>query len=228
MTEKPIAPPKLAATMLFIRNGDAGVEVYMVVRSRLVDFAANALVFPGGKVTSADIELAATLASGQHLTLPQRQLAVAALRESFEEAGLLLALDADGVPVSEAQVRRLDPLRALIDKGQHSFAAMLQNEQLSLNLDRMHRFAHIITPEQAPKRFDTHFYIAACPPGHGPAVDMSEVVDGFWRTAASVLAETKRQYTLMRPTRMVLERLAQSATVEAALNDAASFDPPTV
>lgn len=228
MTEKPIAPLKSAATMLFIRDGNAGVEVYMVVRNERMDFAANAIVFPGGKTTPGDIELAATLTTGAHLTVPQRQLAVTALRESFEEAGLLLALDADGAPVSEAQVRRLDPLRAAIDKGQHSFADLLQSEQLRLNLDRLYRFAHIITPKQAPKRFDTHFYVAACPPAHGPVVDMREVVNGFWHTADALLAETELQYTLMRPTRMVLERLAQSATVEAALHDAASFDPPAI
>ncbi len=228
MTEKPTAPLKLAATMLFIREGDAGVEVYMVVRNHAVDFASNAMVFPGGKVTPADIELAATLTGGPHLTLPQRALAVAALRESFEEAGLLLARGATGEPVSEAQVRHLDPLRALIDKGQYSFAAMLESEQLRLNLDQLYRFAHIITPKQAPKRFDTHFYIAACPPLHNPVVDMNEVVDGFWLTAASVLAQTERRYTLMRPTRMVLKRLAQSVTVEAALADAASFNPAAI
>jgi 8-oxo-dGTP pyrophosphatase MutT (NUDIX family) len=228
MTEKTIAPLRPAASMLFIREGTAGVEVYMVVRNRLVDFAANAMVFPGGKVTPADAALAETLTNGQHLDPLHRRHAVAALRESFEEAGLLLAHDADDTPVREAVVRRLDPLRTAIDTGAQSFAAMLEAEQLRLQLDRLYRFAHIITPKPAPKRFDTHFYVAPCPPGHGPAVDMREVVAGFWITPAAALQDTARQYILMRPTRMVLERLARAANVDSALADAAAFDPPAI
>jgi 8-oxo-dGTP pyrophosphatase MutT (NUDIX family) len=228
MTEKSIAPLRPAASMLFIRDGAIGVEVYMVVRSRLVDFAANAIVFPGGKVTPADAALAETLSNGQHLAPLHRSHAVAALRESFEEAGLLLAHDAQDAPVREAVVRRLNPLRIAIDKGAHSFAAMLKAEQLRLQLDRLYRFAHIITPKVAPKRFDTHFYIAPCPSGHGPALDMSEVIAGFWLSPAEVLQDIAREYILMRPTRMVLERLARAADVDSALADASAFDPPAI
>jgi 8-oxo-dGTP pyrophosphatase MutT (NUDIX family) len=228
MIEKNIAPLRPAASMLFIRDSTVGLEVYMVVRSRLVDFAANAMVFPGGKVTPADAALAETLRSGQHLAPLHRSHAVAALRESFEEAGLLLAHDHDDIPVGEAVVRRLDPLRAAIDTGQHSFAAILEAEQLCLQLDHLYRFAHIITPKVAPKRFDTHFYIAPCPSGHGPLVDMSEVVAGFWLRPAAALQDSAREFLLMRPTRMVLERLACAVDVDSALADAAAFDPSAI
>jgi 8-oxo-dGTP pyrophosphatase MutT (NUDIX family) len=228
MNEKQIAPLRPAASMLFIRDGAAGLEVYMVARNRMADFAANALVFPGGKVTPGDTALAETLTNGRHLSPLHRSHAVAALRESFEEAGLLLAHDAQDRPAHDALVRGLDPLRSRIDKGQHSFAAMLEAEQLRLQLDQLYRFAHIITPKAAPKRFDTHFYIAPCPPGHGPMVDMSEIVAGFWLSPAETLQERVRAHTLMRPTRMVLERLARARDVDSALADAAAFDPPAI
>jgi 8-oxo-dGTP pyrophosphatase MutT (NUDIX family) len=228
MTETPIAPLRPAASMLFIRDSAAGLEVYMVVRSTRVDFATNALVFPGGKVTPADMALAETLITGQHLAPLHRGYAVAALRESFEEAGLLLAHHHDNAPVSEAIVRQLDPLRRAIDAGQQNFAAMLETEQLHLQFDQLYRFAHIITPKVAPKRFDTHFYIAPCPLNHGPVVDMSEVVAGFWLSPSAILKDSARPHTLMRPTRMVLERLAHARDVDSALADAAAFDPPTI
>jgi 8-oxo-dGTP pyrophosphatase MutT (NUDIX family) len=228
MTEIAIAPARPAASILFIRDGEKGVEVLMVVRNKMVDFAANALVFPGGKVTAADELLSKSTVGGQHLQPLHRCYAIAALRESFEEAGLLLAMQSDGMPVAETRVRQLDTLRSDIDKGVHSFADMLQSEGLSLQLDQLQRFAHIITPEVAPKRFDTHFYIAPCPPAQQPVIDMREVVDCFWTAAMPVLDQPDGKYLLMRPTRMVLERLSRSATVEAALRDAASFDPPAI
>jgi 8-oxo-dGTP pyrophosphatase MutT (NUDIX family) len=228
MFEKPISPARPAASMLFIRDGVAGLEVFMVARSPMVSFAANALVFPGGKVTPDDATLANQLESGTHLTPMHRAYAVAALRESFEEAGLLLAHQADGAPVPEARVRALDPLRSAIDQGTHSFADMLTREGLRLNLNELHRFAHIITPRLAPKRFDTHFYIAPCPPAHNPVLDMHEVVAGFWLTATQAKRDYTDRFTLMRPTLLVLDRLASSATVADALLDAASFEPEMI
>jgi 8-oxo-dGTP pyrophosphatase MutT (NUDIX family) len=228
MTEPAIPVARPAASMLFIRDGKAGIDVFMVVRNRVVDFAANAMVFPGGKVTPGDDALAQATPGGAHLAPLHRSHAVAAIRESFEEAGLLLAHDASGGPVSEARVRALDPLRAPIDKGQHSFADMLQCEDLTLQLGAVRRFAHIITPKVAPKRFDTHFYLAPAPAAHDAVLDMSEVVEGFWVTAADVLQGAYRRYILMKPTRMVLERLARSGDVAAAMADAAAYDPPAI
>jgi 8-oxo-dGTP pyrophosphatase MutT (NUDIX family) len=228
MTDTAIAPARPAASMLFIRDGENGVEVFMVVRNRVVDFAANAMVFPGGKVTLADESLAASDTGGAHLEPLHRSHAVAALRESFEEAGLLLALQADGTPVPESHVRRLDALRSPIDKGAHSFAEMLRCEGFTLHLEQVQRFAHIITPRAAPKRFDTHFYVAPCPPDQQPVADMSEIVECFWTSPTSALDQLGDKYLLMRPTRLVLERLSRSATVAAAMRDAASFDPPAI
>jgi 8-oxo-dGTP pyrophosphatase MutT (NUDIX family) len=204
------------------------LEVFMVVRSRSVDFAASAMVFPGGKVTAEDEALAQAAMGGAHLAPSHRAHAIAAIREAFEEAGLLLAHDAAGAPVSEARVRSLDPLRTRIDKGTHSFADMLHAEGLTLHLDAVHRFAHIITPKVSPKRFDTQFYLAPVPAAHQPKLDMSEVVEGFWTTPAHAITGTGGQYLLMRPTRMVLERLARAADVAAAMADAAAYDPPII
>ncbi len=228
MLDRSIAPARPAASILYIRDSAAGVEVFMVVRSRLVDFAANAMVFPGGKVTDSDIALADAVAGGPHLAPLHRTHAVAAIREAFEEAGLLLAHDSGGAAVSESRVRALDPLRSQIDKGAHSFADMLVHEGLTLKLGAVQCFAHIITPNIVPKRFDTQFYLAPAPEAHAPVLDMSEVVEGFWVTAANAMNGMDGQYILMKPTRMVLERLARSSTVAVAMQDAASYEPPAI
>lgn len=214
------APLRPAASMLFLRDSPAGVEVFMVVRSGALDFAANALVFPGGKVTEADRVLAKAIMPAP-VAADLMGHAVAAAREAYEEAGLLLA--SPRRTLSDDLVQR----RA-IDRGQLDFAAFLARCGLTLDLSALLHFAHIIGPVVSPKRFDTHFFIAPMPDHQVPRPDMQEVVAAGWFNARVLMATPPENIVLMKPTRIVLSRLILSASVSEVVADARTHHAPPI
>ena len=155
-----VAMPRPAATVLLLRDGAGGIEVFMQVRHQDMKFASGALVFPGGRVDPEDHELA-TNAELSPATAGLDPLAgalrVAAIRETFEESGVLLAR-----PRGEAALVSAERLRGL-SAGAHGFAQMLTDEGLTLAADLLVHFAHWITPVHNPRRFDTHFFALATP-----------------------------------------------------------------
>jgi 8-oxo-dGTP pyrophosphatase MutT (NUDIX family) len=209
-------PTRPAATVLLVRDGESGLEVFMVVRHHKIDFASGALVFPGGKVDAEDYVIAADPAhrgASGDLDGAAGALRVAALRETFEECGVLLArprgsgalLDgARGVEIGAKARGR-------------SFGEMLAAENLELALDTLTPFAHWITPPIMPKRFDTHFYIVAAPQDQIAVHDGSESVDSLWINPARALAEAEAgKYTLVFATKLNLRMLAESPDAAAA------------
>jgi 8-oxo-dGTP pyrophosphatase MutT (NUDIX family) len=207
----PIAPARPAATVLLVRDGAGGVEVLMVRRHAKSGFAAGALVFPGGKVDAGDAALARFGRAAD--LLPYR---VAAIRETWEEAGILLAgrpgeeglLDHDGV-------RRL---RDAYPDPTTDMATILERESLGLATDRLERFAHWITPEAEPRRFDTQFFIAATPAGQQAAHDGRETLECSWLSPQDAVAEADAGRALvMFPTRLNLMKLARSRSAADAL-----------
>ena len=195
-----IVAPLLAATVLLVRDGPAGLQVFMVVRHHKIEFASGALVFPGGKVEPEDRALA-----GDDTEAIAR---VAAIRETYEECGVLLVRPRGGGPLGASTL---------------PFRERLAAEDLAPALDALTLFAHWITPPILPKRFDTRFYIVEAPADQTAAHDGGEAVDSVWIEPQRALAEAAQGLrTLVLPTRLNLELLAASATARAAVAAAKS------
>ena len=163
------APARPAATIMLLRDGPDGIEVFMVVRHHAIEFAAGALVFPGGRVEESDLELAAGgCPNPARLDTEALASRVAAIRETFEECGVLLArpLGSDGLIDAATLTRLEDQHRAALNAGSIGFDAVLGSEGLLPAPDLLVHFAHWITPSTQPKRYDTHFFLAEAPIEH--------------------------------------------------------------
>ncbi len=227
-TAKPPARIIPAATILLVRDGEAGIESFMVKRHHQIDFASGALVFPGGKLAKGDSDarLRGLIDGADSYTDEELALAACAIREAFEESGILLARRG-GALLSAAEVDALDQYRAPLNDESLPLADFLEANGLRLAADTLVRFARWITPDMMPKRFDTWFFIAAAPEGQLGAHDGYESVDSVWVTPEQAIAEPER-WTVIFPTRMNLLKLGQSKTVAAALSAAASKPVITV
>ncbi|MDA0789961.1 MAG: NUDIX hydrolase [Proteobacteria bacterium] len=214
--------PVPAATILMLREGDDGIEVFMVVRHHQIDFATGALVFPGGKVEDGDVNARDYCDGIGEIDDLELGLQVGAIREAFEECGILLARDSDtGALVSGQRVAALEPYRDQLHGGTVSIDDFLRAENLRLACDLLQPFAHWVTPEMMPKRFDTRFYLAVAPKDHIAVHDGHESVDSVWITPAAALEGARQgQYTVIFPTRLNVEMLATSASVNDAIADA--------
>jgi 8-oxo-dGTP pyrophosphatase MutT (NUDIX family) len=207
--------------------------VLLLRRADQGDQNSNAWVFPGGLVEAGDRAWPVP-PSGPPDLLPGGEGAgddlahrIAALRESFEEAGLLWALDARGAPLGfEAD----DPLwlgrRSALHRGEVALGDLCCAQGWQLQPDQLHPVAHWLTPPGMPKRFDTWFYLAAPPPGQQARLDGVELVEQRWVTPAAALsAETG--LTLPNPARCLLEELAPLLDVAAAQAWARRLGPIT-
>jgi len=227
---RPVVAPVPAATILLVRDGAGGLEVFMVKRHHQIDFATGALVFPGGKATKTDFdpELGAHMDGVAAWSSEMRALAAAAIREAFEEAGILLARDAEtGEMIDDLRLARLEAYRQPLEKGEMSLRDLVVKENLRLACDHLVHFAHWITPKMMPKRFDTHFFIALAPHGHAGHHDGRESVDSVWIGPDEAIADRKR-WNIIFPTKLNLMKLAQAKSVDAALAAARAAPPLTV
>ena len=221
MTRAP-SDPRLSATILLLRDAPA-LEVLLVQRHYEIDFAAGALVFPGGKANDEDASPDWQAYCDGNFADVQRTARIAAIREAYEEAGLILARPraqrGEGQPLTGADMARaLDPMRAAIDRQEASFLELVRAHDLVLALDTLVHFGHWITPTMMPKRFDTHFYIAPTPPDQVAAFDGRETTDAVWMEAQAALdKEAAGEATIIFPTRMNLGKLAEVGSVDAAL-----------
>ncbi|MBV9418508.1 MAG: NUDIX hydrolase [Alphaproteobacteria bacterium] len=217
-TAKTPAVPVPAATILLLRDGSEGLEVFMVKRHHQIDFVAGALVFPGGKLEKGDSEAALA----QHCDCDpswspeMRALGAGAIREAFEESGILLARDArTGEFVTAERLEELQHYRSKLDKREAQLADVLEKEKLRLALDQLVHFAHWITPANMPKRFDTHFFLASSPVGHIGSHDGRESVDSVWTSPLGAISDKK--WTVIFPTKLNLVKLGNSKTVAEAM-----------
>ena len=214
MTEPTV--PRPASTIVLLRDGPSGLETFMVVRHHEIDFASGALVFPGGRLEAADAELAASLGAAADPLAPFK---VAAIREAFEECGLMLAR-------AEGEDAMLPASRAAALDRAAPFADLMAREKLVPALDALAPFAHWITPDFLPKRFDTHFFLALAPFDQVLAHDGREAVDSVWISPREALAEHGKRYKLLFPTHRNLWKLSAHADAAAAL--AAARKTPVV
>src|SRR5258708_4669026 len=193
--EKTVAVPLPAATILLLRDAPGGLEVFMVKRHHQIDFVAGALGFPGGRVDKGDSEAALRdhTDGGGEWSDEMRAMGAAAIREAFEESGILLARDADtGELLTARRLEGLGSFRQALEKRQVGLAEMLRSERLRLAYDQLVHFAHWITPENMPKRFDTHFFVAKSPLGHEGSHDGRESVDSIWITPQNAINDRKK------------------------------------
>jgi 8-oxo-dGTP pyrophosphatase MutT (NUDIX family) len=224
-------PARPAATVIILRDGAHGLEAFMVVRHRAIEFAAGALVFPGGKVDAGDGDLAWAALAPLTSTPPTRAGYVAAARESFEEAGLMLARRQGARDLlSAAEAHQLvDRHRAKLIGGRVCFLDIVRAEGLTLATDLMVPFAHWITPEGVPKRFDTHFLLVAAPVSQLGAHDGSESIEGLWIRPQQALREAEAgTRTLVFATQMNLHKLARYRSVADAIAAAQASPVVTV
>lgn len=226
MSDRTEAPARAAATILLLRDRPEGMEVFMVVRHHEIDFASGALVFPGGRAEPGDQAIAEAVRDGTVATA----LGVAAVRETFEECGILLARRPGETRLVGADVLRgLAEPRIALCRREIDFARLLREADLVPALDLLVHFAHWITPRTRPKRFDTHFFLAVAPEDQLAAHDGREAVDGVWirpQDALSEAAAGKRK--LVFPTRMNLLKLAMQSSAGAAIAAARATTVVTV
>jgi glyoxylase-like metal-dependent hydrolase (beta-lactamase superfamily II)/8-oxo-dGTP pyrophosphatase MutT (NUDIX family) len=208
--------------VLLLRDSAAGIEVLMTRRSATASFAPGAYVFPGGHIDDAD-EAAKRIATRRPTqSRVQRTQAIAAIREAFEELGILLAHHADGSPVRAEEV-------AAMDRGNTAgtaFADQCAARGLVLDSDRVFTFAHWMTDRDLPRRFDVPFLVARMPEGQTPTADESEQFEPSWVHPADALARHEAgTFFMIFPTVRTLQRMAAYATVDALLAACASEVP---
>jgi 8-oxo-dGTP pyrophosphatase MutT (NUDIX family) len=231
------AVPRDASTIMLLRQG-SGVEAYLLRRTRTLDFAPGACVFPGGSVDERDAdpeigwagpspaEIADQLGTSSERA---RALVCAAVRETFEESGVLLAGSSPAALVDDSAALARD--RHALLEGSASFGELLGRLGLMLRADVLTPWARWITPEASPRRFDTWFFAAALPPGQtasltAPAEQAGqagrtgpgESDAGIWLRPAEALNSARTgQITLVPPTAVTLGELAGHENVAGVL-----------
>ena len=220
---KPTSTPISASTIVIARdsqNNDS-MEIFMVVRHHQIDFASGALVFPGGKVSSSDSDPGLRNKCKGHESWDDDALAfgIAAIRESFEESGLLLARRKDEESlINNSSLDALSHYRVKLEKSEITMDEFASQENLNIALDQLHHFGHWVTPDMVPKRFDTQFYLAKAPEDQDGSHDGCESVDSIWISPEQALKDADEgKLKVIFPTRMNLMRLAQYKNVQEAI-----------
>src|SRR3954453_9086832 len=226
-----IVKARPASTVLLLRDsagpdGRGEIEVFMMVRHYEIDFNSGALVFPGGSVDAGDHDIAAKpefFAGAEGLDTEALGFRIAAIRETFEESGILLARPRGSTTLVDAkQAGDIETRsRAALGEGKTTFLNFLDENGLLLTLDGLVPYAHWITPEGMPKRFDTWFFLAAAPPDQAGAHDGKESTDSIWVSPREALAGGESgRFKLPFPTTRNLIRLGKKGSVRTALDDA--------
>jgi 8-oxo-dGTP pyrophosphatase MutT (NUDIX family) len=202
-------PVRDAATVMLLRDGTAGLEVFMLRRNADLVFVPGAFVFPGGAVDEADG------ARGED------PFAVAAIRECFEEAGALLAYDGTGAFADlrdEGTARRFRGYRDDVHAGRCTIHDVCDREGLRLAIDALRHVSRWVTPPRAPRRFDTRFFIARAPANQAFLHDDRETVASEWVRPLDALARFKEgDIELILPTERSLELLLSAESVDELL-----------
>jgi 8-oxo-dGTP pyrophosphatase MutT (NUDIX family) len=236
--------PSPAATLVLLRDRPGGsLETLLVQRHTKSKFAAGDYVFAGGKIEADDVPpdaerfcrgLTADAAAARlGVPAPREALGywIGAIREAFEEVGMLLAYDASGAPLRLDGERRerFAGYRADCQAANAAFFDMLRAERLVLATDQLAYFAHWITPEEQPIRFDTRFFAAPAPPGQSPEADGHEIIDLRWLSPAEARAAfARKEITLRTPTLKNLELVGAYATVADAVAGLGQREVPTI
>ena len=230
---------------MLVRDKPEGrLEVFMLRRNLNSDFVGGAYVFPGGGVDASDRELDLEAICGgrtdaecsARLGIERGGLAfwVAAVRECFEEAGVLLARkpgDEHVLSFAEPEVAaRFEDHRDALNKGERSLVEIVREEGLELDVSLIHYWSHWITPEGPPRRYDTRFFVAAAPPEQVPLHDDAETIAHLWVEPADALERHRRgELEMIFPTIRNLEGIAAHGLSASLLEFAAGIgDVPAI
>ncbi|HKU67122.1 MAG TPA: hypothetical protein VJP85_05025 [Candidatus Baltobacteraceae bacterium] len=232
---------RLAATVMLVRPAGEGLEVFMLRRSEASHFVPDVYVFPGGTLDDSDFsERALARACGTDELNLQRQfreqsapsfpapfgtpprlkaagLLIAAVRELYEEAGVLLACDDRGRPLSDTDLApyraELQNARALVQRGDVAFYEVLERIGVYANAGALVLFSHWITPPPFPRRYDAHFFLAEASPDQAAVADAFETHDGIWVSPSAALEQCQAgTFRMVYPTIKHVERLAKFAS----------------
>jgi len=220
---------RAAATVLLLREPAPGdLEVLMLHRGTGLSFMAGMWVFPGGRVDEADASAAVRrrvsmealegckdrllTMQGERLTADDAiALHVAACRETFEESGVLLARDRHGAPCTPERVAALQSRRLEVAAHAATFVALLEEEDLFLDIGPLLYWSHWITPSLEPKRYDTRFFAIPVPAGQSVSADLSELTEHAWVRPSGIQATLERgELRVVPPTLLTLEDLGES------------------
>jgi glyoxylase-like metal-dependent hydrolase (beta-lactamase superfamily II)/8-oxo-dGTP pyrophosphatase MutT (NUDIX family) len=216
--ERTPATPLPAATVLLLRDGEQGLEVLMTRRSMSASFAPGAYVFPGGGIDARDAEIHHLVKRRPTQDDTRLTQAIAAIRESFEELGVLLATDAQGRMANMQDIAKLDRSQAL-----HT-----QCEALGLTLaaDQVFVLAHWITDRDLKRRFDVPFLVARMPDHQTPVADEQEQFEPVWiRPAEALRRHREEDFFIIFPTIRTLERMQAHDNVDSVLQACANEQP---
>jgi 8-oxo-dGTP pyrophosphatase MutT (NUDIX family) len=221
MTSNNNSTPIPATTVLLVRDIADSFEVFMVTRHHKIDFASGALVFPGGKLDPQDSD-EALLATCQGQGLGDEELAVriCGIRETFEEAGVLLAREkGNGEMLGGERLADLARFyREALHSGDVSLLEIVQKEDLTLGCDQLTLFARWVTPSFFPRRFDAFFFLAQAPKDQVASHDDIESTDSVWTTPAGALTDADEgRKTVIFATRMNLQKLGRFDSTAALL-----------
>lgn len=232
--EPPPVPvtPRPAATIVLLRDGPEGMEVLLMRRNRQAGFVPGAYVFPGGRVDGSDasraaVDLLADLTparAADRLDLhdadpPAIAYYLAALREAFEETGILVGERPDGsAPPTAAEDDGVDAVRDELMQDRITLSDALERLECRIDGDAIEYIAHWITPEPEPRRYDTRFFAARVPEGATAIVDPREMTDAVWLTPERALRRLDAgRLPMVFPTIKTIEQLAAYDTVDGAL-----------
>lgn len=233
--------PRESATVILVRNPFARPwEVFLARRHRNQSFMAEAYVFPGGQVATADADrqwndyVATSASFNPQKSLQDNDLTrevaqsffVCAIRETFEEAGVLIAQTTGGKSVrfgSDPNSVRFDGYRRELNAGKTTLLDIARKENLLLTLDALIPYAHWITPEISPKRFRTLFFLAKLPESQVATTDCEELTEGLWAAPGEILQKYRaNKVMLMPPTLKTLEELTAFSSLDALFTAARS------
>jgi glyoxylase-like metal-dependent hydrolase (beta-lactamase superfamily II)/8-oxo-dGTP pyrophosphatase MutT (NUDIX family) len=236
MAENPA--PRPAATLLLLRDGSLGPEAFLLQRTQNAAFLAGAHVFPGGALDKADRDIRVLrrvagitdAEASARLGVDVGGLAywVAAMRECFEEAGILLAEGEDGRPVDAARAAALASHRALLHAGKLAFHEFLERERLVLRGSELAYFGHWITAPGRARRFDTRFFLALAPADQAGDHDGTELVASTWlRPLDAIEREARGEIELVFATKSTLADLTRFARAKDAVAQARDAEVET-
>jgi 8-oxo-dGTP pyrophosphatase MutT (NUDIX family) len=238
----PVAP-RPAATIALMRDGDEGVEILLLRRVRTAGFVPGAYVFPGGRVDRSDAEdevvrhldgldagSAAARLGLAGADPPALAYYLAAVREAFEETGILVASGADGrAPPTAAEDPGVDALRADLMGDRITFARVLERMGCRLDGGAVEYLAHWITPEPEPRRYDTRFFAAKVRTGALAVVDEREMTDAAWLAPAEALRRHRAgRLPMVFPTIRTLQDLVRFRSVDEVLAELRTRVVPTI
>jgi 8-oxo-dGTP pyrophosphatase MutT (NUDIX family) len=226
-----VPPARDAATVALLRDAPAGPEVYLLRRVRAMAFAGGMHVFPGGSVDPADAHASSAWAGPAPSAFAEafgcdeplaRALVCAAVRETFEESGVLLAGASPDEVLADVSTDEWEAERVALEAREQSLSELLARRALVLRADLLRPFAHWITPEVEPKRFDTRFFVARVPEGQVCREVGTEADERRWLRPQEALDQ---RLGMLPPTAVALADLAAHPDVEAALAASRTITP---